>query len=194
MYNNPKNSVLLNYINSYNLIMTTEELIISFVRIFASLVVFKSSFFGAFFVILIDFSDLFMMNLLSLGGVRNYQALDKFLDLFYLFFFFLIAIRWNSTLKKISVFLFIFRIFGFLLFEILEERFILFLFPNIFEFWFIGIAFLNQFKIKVTKNKIIIVLIFSLGLKFIQEYILHVWKILDDYRAVDVLKNFLEYF
>ena len=62
--------------------MTLEELIISAVRIFASLIVFKFNFFGAILVILIDFSDLFMMNLITLGGVRNYQFLDKFLDLF----------------------------------------------------------------------------------------------------------------
>ena len=58
--------------------MTLEELIISAVRIFASLIVFKFNFFGAILVILIDFSDLFMMNLITLGGVRNYQFLDKF--------------------------------------------------------------------------------------------------------------------
>ena len=67
--------------------MTLEELIISVVRIFASLIVFKFNLLGGLLVILIDFSDLFMMNLISLGGVRNYQALDKLLDLFYISFF-----------------------------------------------------------------------------------------------------------
>tara|TARA_B100000579_G_scaffold214357_2_gene175348 strand:+ start:39921 stop:40445 length:525 start_codon:yes stop_codon:yes gene_type:complete len=174
--------------------MTIEELIISFVRIFASLIVFKFNFIGAFFVILIDFSDLFMMNLISLGGVRNYQALDKFLDLFYISFFLLITLRWSSALRNISIFLFVFRIFGFVLFEIIEERFILFFFPNIFEFWFIGIAFLNHYKFKITKNKIIIVLFFSLALKLLQEYILHIWKVLDNYRAVDVVGSIIEVF
>ncbi|GIS30227.1 MAG: hypothetical protein Ct9H90mP2_06100 [Dehalococcoidia bacterium] len=42
--------------------MTVEEIIISFVRIFASLIVFKFNFYGGLLVILIDFSDLFMMN------------------------------------------------------------------------------------------------------------------------------------
>ena len=116
--------------------MTLEELIISFVRIFASLIVFKFNLLGGLLVILIDFSDLFMMNLISLGGVRNYQVLDKFLDLFYISFFLLISIRWTSSLRNISIGLFVFRIFGFILFEFFEERFILFLFPNIFEFWF----------------------------------------------------------
>jgi hypothetical protein len=88
----------------------------------------------------------------------------------------------------------VFRIFGFILFEIFEERFILFFFPNIFEFWFIGIAFLNRYKIFPTTNKIIIVLSVSLILKLTQEYILHVWKFLDNYRAVDVAKSILDIF
>ena len=117
--------------------MTLEELIISFVRIFASLIVFKFNFFGAILVILIDFSDLFMMNLISLGGVRNYQLLDKFLDLFYIGYFLLITLRWDKTLRNISILLFIFRILGFILFEFFQNRIILFIFPNIFEFWFL---------------------------------------------------------
>ena len=174
--------------------MTLEELIISFVRIFASLIVFKFNLLGGLLVILIDFSDLFMMNLISLGGVRNYQVLDKFLDLFYISFFLLISMRWTSSLRNISLGLFVFRIFGFILFEFFEERFILFLFPNIFEFWFIGIACLNHYKIYPTKNKIIVVLLLSLGLKLIQEYILHVWRFLDNYRAVDVVSSILDFF
>lgn len=174
--------------------MTLEELIISFVRIFASLIVFKFNLLGGLLVILIDFSDLFMMNLISLGGVQNYQALDKLLDLFYISFFLIISLRWKKALRNISIGLFVFRIFGFILFEIFEERFILFFFPNIFEFWFIGIAFLNRYKIFPTTNKIIIVLSVSLILKLTQEYILHVWKFLDNYRAVDVAKAILDIF
>ena len=154
--------------------MTLEELIISFVRIFASLIVFKFNFFGAILVILIDFSDLFMMNLISLGGVRNYQLLDKFLDLFYIVYFLLITLRWHKILRNISILLFIFRILGFILFEFFQNRIILFIFPNIFEFWFIGITLLFLFRSKISKRKIIIVIFVSTALKLIQEYILHV--------------------
>ena len=174
--------------------MTLEELIISAVRIFASLIVFKFNFFGAILVILIDFSDLFMMNLITLGGVRNYQFLDKFLDLFYIAYFLIIALRWEKLLRNISILLFVFRILGFVLFEFFQNRLILFIFPNVFEFWFLGIAFLSHYKIYVTKNKIIIVLLFSLVLKLTQEYILHIWKFLDNYRAVDVVNSILEIF
>jgi hypothetical protein len=148
--------------------MTLEELIISFVRIFASLIVFKFNFFGAILVILIDFSDLFMMNLISLGGVRNYQLLDKSLDLFYIGYFLLITLRWEKILRNISIFLFLFRILGFILFEFFQERIVLFIFPNVFEFWFLGITLLFLLKTKITKRKILIVLIVTTTLKLTQ--------------------------
>ena len=174
--------------------MTLEELIISVVRIFASLVVFKFNFFGAILVILIDFSDLFMMNLITLGGVRNYQFLDKFLDLFYIAYFLIIALRWEKLLRNISILLFVFRILGFVLFEFFQNRLILFIFPNVFEFWFLGITLLFLLKSNITNRKIIIVLVVTTLLKMTQEYILHVWKVLDNYRAIDVLNSFLDWF
>ena len=174
--------------------MTLEELIISAVRIFASLIVFKFNFFGAILVILIDFSDLFMMNLITLGGVRNYQFLDKFLDLFYITYFLIIALRWEKLLRNISILLFVFRILGFVLFEFFQNRLILFIFPNVFEFWFLGITLLFLLKSNITNRKIIIVLVITTLLKMIQEYILHVWKVLDNYRAIDVLNSLLDWF
>ena len=174
--------------------MTLEELIISAVRIFASLIVFKFNFFGAILVILIDFSDLFMMNLITLGGVRNYQFLDKFLDLFYIAYFLIIALRWEKLLRNISILLFVFRILGFVLFEFFQNRLILFIFPNVFEFWFLGITLLFLLKSNITKRKIIIVLVITTLLKMIHEYILHVWKVLDNYRAIDVLNSLLDWF
>ena len=174
--------------------MTLEELIISAVRIFASLIVFKFNFFGAILVILIDFSDLFMMNLITLGGVRNYQFLDKFLDLFYIAYFLIIALRWEKLLRNISILLFVFRILGFVLFEFFQNRLILFIFPNVFEFWFLGITLLFLLKSNITNRKIIIVLVITTLLKMIQEYILHVWKVLDNYRAIDVLNSLLDWF
>ena len=170
--------------------MTLEELIISVVRIFASLVVFKFNFFGAILVILIDFSDLFMMNLITLGGVRNYQ----FLDLFYIGYFLIITLKWEKLLRNISILLFIFRILGFVLFEFFQNRLILFIFPNVFEFWFLGITLLFLLKSNITNRKIIIVLVVTTLLKMTQEYILHVWKVLDNYRAIDVLNSFLDWF
>ena len=57
--------------------MNLEELIIAFFRILASTIVFKFNFIGGLFVIFIDFSDLIIMNMINLGGVRNYQSLRQ---------------------------------------------------------------------------------------------------------------------
>ena len=64
--------------------MTLEEFIIASARIAGSLPVLRWAFAGAVIAILVDFSDLFMMNLLPLGGLRDYQAFDKVVDLVYM--------------------------------------------------------------------------------------------------------------
>ena len=51
---------------------------------------------GAIIAILVDFSDLFMMNLLTLGGLRDYQAFDKQVDLVYMATFLIVALRWSG--------------------------------------------------------------------------------------------------
>ena len=112
--------------------MTLEEIIILIARIIGSLLVFKWNFFGAIIAILVDFSDLFMMNLLHLGGVRNYQMFDKIIDLFYLIFFLIVTFKWTKKLRNISIFLFVLRIIGFVLFEIFNNRLILFYFSKCF--------------------------------------------------------------
>ena len=120
--------------------MSLQELIVIIVRLSGSLPVIYFPFFGSLFAILVDLSDLFIIGNLDLGGVRNYQRLDKLLDLSYMLTFLLVSLRWSKLERNISIFLFIFRIFGMIFYEITGSRIILFSFPNIFEFWFIGIS------------------------------------------------------
>lgn len=169
--------------------MTYEEIIVSIVRILGALPVLKFAFFGSIFAVLIDLSDLFIIGNLKLGGVNNYQDLDKILDLAYMITFLIISLRWSGIEKKVSVFLFVFRIIGMILFEITGSRIILFLFPNVFEFWIIGISFL-KFKNKkqlISKNTLFYVLLLSFALKMIQEWILHWNKFLDNYAMGDII-------
>ncbi|MBL01040.1 MAG: hypothetical protein CL774_00900 [Chloroflexi bacterium] len=174
--------------------MNLEELIIAFFRILASTIVFKFNFMGGLLVILIDFSDLIIMNSLDLGGVRNYQSLDKILDLFYMSYFLIISLKWNNTIKKISFTLFFMRIIGLIFFELSGTRLLLMIFPNIFEFWFIGITFLKFRKINISKSKIIWILLISTILKIIQEFTLHYWKIFDNYTLLEFLKKITNFY
>ena len=167
--------------------MSLEELIVIIVRISGSLPVIYFPFFGSLFAILVDLSDLFIIGNLDLGGVRNYQRLDKLLDLSYMLTFLLVSLRWSKLERNISIFLFIFRISGMIFYEITGSRIILFSFPNIFEFWFIGIS-LYKFRNKIINAKsITFILVIATILKLLQEWVLHWNKYLDNYAMGDIL-------
>jgi hypothetical protein len=74
---------------------------------------------------------------LNLDGYQNY---DKALDIFYLTIAFLAVYRnWtNTTAINVARFLWYYRLVGVWLFEITQERWILFVFPNTFEYFFIA--------------------------------------------------------
>lgn len=70
----------------------------------------------------------------------NYQSYDKAMDVFYLSIAYLASLRnWsNPAAVKISRFLFFYRQVGVVLFELTGLRFLLLVFPNTFEYYFIA--------------------------------------------------------
>jgi len=169
--------------------MSLEEIIVTTVRLIGAIPVLFYPFFGSIFAILVDLSDLFIIGNLDLGGVRNYQKTDKILDISYMITFLIISLRWSKTEKNISIILFLFRLTGMVLYELSGSRIILFSFPNIFEFWVVGVSFYKFiYKNKSLKLKTIsIILILASILKLLQEWILHWNKFLDNYAMGDIL-------
>ena len=167
--------------------MSLEELIVIIVRLSGSLPVIYFPFFGSQFAILVDLSDLFIIGNIDLGGVRNYQRLDKLLDLSYMLTFLLVSLRWSKLERNISIFLFIFRVIGMIFYEITGSRIILFSFPNIFEFWFIGISLYKSRNRLINLKSITLILALATVLKLLQEWILHWNKYLDNYAMGDIL-------
>ena len=90
---------------------------------------------------------------------------------------------------------FVFRIFGFVAFEFTESRWVLMLFPNVFEFWFVAIAAQRHWwpEYEFTRWRIVAILAGCTVLKLAQEYILHVWQVLDNYTAVGVVTAWWEF-
>jgi hypothetical protein len=70
----------------------------------------------------------------------NYQSYDKAMDVFYLSIAYLAGLRnWtNQGAVRISRFLFFYRQIGVVAFELSGARFLLLLFPNTFEYFFIA--------------------------------------------------------
>jgi hypothetical protein len=183
--------------------MTTEEIIIAVVRVLGSLPVLVFPFPGAIVAMLTDLSDLFMMNLLHEGGVRDYQEFDKWLDQVYMLTFLAVALRWERTPRNVAVALFVYRLVGFLAFEATQERDLLIFFPNVFEFWFVFVAGLKHFRLEGTfgaeapihgeggrrftyaRRELAVVLPALLAAKLLQEYALHVGRWFDGFTAVE---------
>jgi hypothetical protein len=60
--------------------VTAEILVIAAIRIAGSLPVLRWPLAGGILAVLVDLSDLLLRDVLDLGGVGDYQALDKWLD------------------------------------------------------------------------------------------------------------------
>ncbi len=171
--------------------MTAEELVIAVARAAGALPVLRWAFAGAVVAVAVDFSDLFLMNLLDLGGVRDYQSFDKRLDVLYMGTFLWASLRWSGSARSIAVWLFVFRFVGVAGFEVTGARWLLLAFPNVFEFWFVFVAGLRRFApgYALTLRRSLLWLALVAALKGAQEYALHGGRWLDDYRAVDVVRE-----
>ncbi|MCH7484511.1 MAG: hypothetical protein IIA90_05105 [Chloroflexi bacterium] len=186
--------------------MTTEEIIIAVVRVAGSLPVLVFPFPGAIIAMLVDQSDLFMMNLLHEGGVRDYQEFDKWLDQVYMVTFLVVALRWQGTPRNIAVGLYAYRLIGFATFEVSQERDVLIFFPNLFEFWFVFVAGAKFLRLdeqwrgephlrglvpfRYGRGQLAAVLPVMLAIKLFQEYVLHVGRWLDSFTAVEAVEWF----
>jgi hypothetical protein len=176
--------------------MTTEMWIIAAVRLLGALPVLRWPFYGGVLALLVDQSDLFMMNLIELGGVEGYQSFDKYLDQAYLLTFLAVALRWQGAERSVAVGLYGFRLAGFLTFELTEERELLLFFPNFFEFWFLLIAGLHQFRPQTRlvlghskeARPLMLLLAFLVALKLFQEYAIHYARWLDGFTAVEAVE------
>jgi hypothetical protein len=163
--------------------------IIAAVRVLGSMPVLRWAFAGAFAAILIDFGDLFLRNLIDLGGVRDYQRFDKFLDLVYMGTFARVAAGWSGLGRRIAMALLAFRMAGFVAFELSGSRSLLLAFPNVFEFWFVFMAGWRQWRgPDVGPRAAALALPTVTALKLFQEYALHEAKWLDDFTAVEAVE------
>lgn len=169
--------------------MTLEVLVIAVVRIAGSLPVLRWPLAGGILAVLVDLSDLLLRDTLDLGGVPDYQSLDKWLDQVYMGLFLLVALRWQGVERSVAVGLYLFRLVGFVLFELTGERSVLLLFPNVFEFWFLAVAAVHRVRpgLAWTPARLVPVLAVLTGLKELHEWALHGGRIFDGISSLDAI-------
>lgn len=170
--------------------MTLETVIIGTTRLLGALPVLRWAFVGGLIAIAVDLSDLFQRNLIDLGGIEDYQSFDKYADLAYMATFLIVALRWTGPARDVAVALFGYRMIGVATFELTGARAVLIFFPNLFEFWFLFVAFalhwrpgwLHSGRTMAAFGALL------LALKLLQEYALHVGKWLDDFTAIEAVE------
>lgn len=169
--------------------MTLEVLVIAVVRVAGSLPVLRWPLAGGILAILVDLSDLLLMNVLDLGGVPDYQRLDKILDLVYMGAFLVVALRWSGPDRWVSIALFAYRMVGLAAFELTGERALLLVFPNVFEPWFILVALLHHRWNPVPWSRWTLGagLAGLLAVKEVQEWALHWARLFDGITALEAI-------
>lgn len=92
--------------------------------------------------LVLDAADQTIFQQLTDLNLDGYQSYDKALDIYYLTIAFLAVYRnWaNTTAINVARFLWYYRLLGVWLFEVLQHRWLLFVFPNTFEYYFIAIV------------------------------------------------------
>ena len=169
--------------------MTLEVLVIGAIRIAGSLPVLRWPLAGGLLAVLIDLSDLLLQDVLDLGGIPDYQALDKWVDQVYLAAFLVVAWRWTGPARSIAVALYVFRLVGFIAFELTHDRNLLLWFPNVFEFWFLLVAWLGAERVAGWSwRHIAAVLVVLTALKEFQEWALHGARLFDSIGALEFLQ------
>ena len=170
--------------------MTIEVLVIGLIRIAGSLPVLRWPLAGGLLAIAVDLSDLLLRDVLDLGGIPDYQAFDKWIDQVYLGAFLVVALRWAGPERAIAVGLYLFRLVGFVAFELTGERALLLLFPNVFELWFLCVAAVHRFRPGFVWRPAptVAVLAVLLAIKEFQEWALHGARLFDSISSLDFIE------
>jgi hypothetical protein len=170
--------------------VTLEVLVIGAIRIAGSLPVLRWPLAGAILAIVVDLSDLLLRDVLDLGGIPDYQSFDKWVDQVYLGAFLVVALRWADPERTISVGLYVFRLVGFVAFEVTGERLLLLVFPNVFELWFLFAAAIHRFRPSYRWRPVPIAAILAVlvAIKEVQEWALHGARLFDSISSLDFLE------
>lgn len=129
--------------------------------------------------LLLDAVDQTIFQQFTSLNLDGYQSYDKALDIYYLVIAYLSTMRnWTNLFAyKMARFLIYYRLVGVVLFELLQNRTLLLLFPNTFEYFFIfyEAMLLRWQPNRLTKKMTVAVTAFIwIFIKLPQEYWIHV--------------------
>jgi hypothetical protein len=154
------------------------DVLVSLLRLLLPFTILRWPLLGGILCMLADAADVMLFEQFGYGfwEGQNYHTFDKFFDIYYLFFEYLVARRWTDPLaRRTGQALFFWRLAGFIFFELTQSRYAFFLAPNIFEFFYLGYLIICKFKPRfqfTTRSLIGLLLIVGIP-NIIKEYYMH---------------------
>ncbi|MEX2007199.1 MAG: hypothetical protein WD992_00300 [Candidatus Levyibacteriota bacterium] len=147
-------------------------------RLVLPLTILRFPIIGGAISVWLDNIDWHNMNFLGSSPFGEYQSIDKALDMYYLSLLAFVGLRFkNLFVRNLLISLFLYRLIGFIFFEITHTQQLLFVFPNIFENFFFFYLILKKVasyepKISVWMFGFFLILV-SIP-KMLQEYSMHI--------------------
>ncbi len=158
-------------------VLSEGELIVIALRLLIPLLILRNPLVGGLAAMAIDALDVVIIELIGLGGFGDHYAqLDKLLDTYYLTIELYVAWSWEIWAKAPAVFLYVYRVIGVILFEITGTRWLLLVFPNMFENWWLYCVIVARFFPSIyprSYKTVAIPMVLLLIPKLAQEYLLH---------------------
>ena len=151
---------------------------ITIVRLLVPVSILRWSLWGLLASSIVDMYDWKFVHVATDQDMVVYQSWDKVMDLYYWLFVLWIVWSWkDSWARKVAVALFSYRLVGMVLYWLTQWRFLLFIFPNVFEnfvIWCLVLFLLTKKeKLFLTHLQKIIMLILLVIPKLIHEYFQH---------------------
>ena len=153
-------------------------LVATIVRLIVPVFILRWPLAGFIASVVADTIDVVLIAAIRSGMFEDYTSADKLLDTYMLAFAALASLRWqNRIARSAAIALFGYRVAGVIILQLVGTRWVLFVFPNVFDFFFVyHLMTIRWFPVaEVTGYRVLAYVLLILGgMKLFQEFILHV--------------------
>lgn len=152
--------------------------VIIILRLLLPLTILRWPFLGSIIALIADNLDVVILDFLGVKEFAMYNSIDKFLDIYYHLIQGYVSLSWKNVIaKRTGIFLLLYRLIGTILYEITQLRPLLFIFPNVYELFFLFYTgykrFLKKDPFLSIRSVVITTLLLTIP-KLYQEYMLHI--------------------
>ena len=153
-------------------------LVATIVRLIVPLFILRWPLGGLIASAIADTLDVVIIAAIRSGMFEDYTGMDKLLDTYMLVFAAIVAWRWENRFARFAgIALFGYRVVGVAFLQLTDARWVLFLFPSVFDFFYVyHLVTIRWFPALEVNGyrKLAYVLLILTGMKLVQEFILHI--------------------